>query len=74
LLDKPLDIFRLEPDGTMMWVEAVADFETAVARIESLAQQEAEYYVFDLRTGSRTIVGVERRQAASSQEQGAAAD
>jgi hypothetical protein len=74
LLDKPLDIFRLEPDGTMRWVEAVGDFETGKARIETLlAQQPAAYYIFDLRKGSRTAVAVERQQAAS-QEQGGAAD
>ena len=75
MVNKPFDIFRLEPDGAMIWVEAVADFETGKARIESLStQKEGEYYVFDLRTGSRTAVGVERPQAASSQGQGAAAD
>jgi hypothetical protein len=73
MVNKPLDIFRLEPDGSMMWVEAVADFETGKARIECISAERAgEYYLFDLRTGSRTAVAVERRQDASQREAAAA--
>ena len=72
MMDKPLDIFRLEPDGNLIWIDAVADLAMGKARIECVsAQRKGEYYVFDVRTGIRTAVPVEKQHAAS--EKGVAA-
>ena len=69
MIEKPLDIFRLEPDGSMVWVEAVVDFATGKSRIESIsAQRKSEYYIFNVRTGTRTAVAVERRGEAAPEQ------
>jgi hypothetical protein len=54
-----LDIFRIE-SGDLRWCEAVANMETAKARIEKLAIcSRGNYFVFDQKSGQRTDVRVE---------------
>jgi hypothetical protein len=54
-----LDIFRIE-SGDLRWCEAVANMETAKARIKKLALcSRGNYFVFDQKSGQRTDVRVE---------------
>ena len=54
-----LDIFRIE-SGDLRWCEAVANMETAKARIKKLALcSRRNYFVFDQKSGQRTDVRVE---------------
>jgi hypothetical protein len=53
------DIFRIE-SGDLRWCEAVANMETAKARIEKLAlSSQGNYFIFDQKSGKRTHVSVE---------------
>jgi hypothetical protein len=54
-----LDIFRIE-SGDLRWCEAVANMETAKARIQKLAlSSRGSYFIFDQRSGQRIHVRVE---------------
>jgi hypothetical protein len=54
-----LDIFRIE-SGDLRWCEAVANMETAKARIEKLAlSSRGNYFIFDQKSGQRIHVNVE---------------
>jgi hypothetical protein len=54
-----LDIFRIE-SGDLRWCEAVANMETAKARIKKLAlSSRGSYFIFDQRSGQRIHVRVE---------------
>jgi hypothetical protein len=54
-----LDIFRIE-SGDLRWCEAVANMETAKARIEKLAlSSRGNYFIFDQKSGKRIHVSVE---------------
>jgi hypothetical protein len=54
-----LDIFRIE-SGDLRWCEAVANMETAKARIEKLAlSSRGNYFIFDQKSGQRIHVSVE---------------
>jgi hypothetical protein len=45
------DILRRQADGSFIWVEAVADLETARAHLKDLfAKNAADYFVFDQRS------------------------
>ena len=51
-----LDIFRIE-SGDLRWCEAVANMETAKARIEKLAlSSRGNYFIFDQESGERIHV------------------
>jgi hypothetical protein len=46
-----LDIFKKDPSGNPLWIDAVADLETAQHRLRQLATAfPGEYFVFDQRT------------------------
>jgi len=50
----PLDIFRNEPHGTPLWIEACPDIETAKERIRVLAvSKPGEYFIFSATTGHK---------------------
>jgi 3-deoxy-D-manno-octulosonic-acid transferase len=51
-MDNPLDIFKKEKDGTLVWIAAVGELHTAAALVAELFQESpGEYCVFDRRTG-----------------------
>jgi hypothetical protein len=67
------DIFRRDGTGEPVWVEAVADLDTAKGRIIELsAQAPGQYVVFSQRSGqmvsSGTVVTSPRLHASSAKE------
>ena len=51
-MDNPLDIFKKEKDGTMVWIAAVGQLHTAAALVAELSEKcPGEYRVRDKRTG-----------------------
>ena len=54
----PLEIFRVEKDGALIWCEAVASVEVAKTRIDELAAMtSAQYVVVSRTTGHRRVFG-----------------
>lgn len=54
----PLEIFRVEKDGALVWCEAVMSVEVAKTRIDELAAMTpVQYVVVSLTTGHRRIFG-----------------
>ncbi len=52
-MDNPLDIFKQEKDGTLVWIAEVSQLHTAAALVADLFQASpGEYCVFDKRTGN----------------------
>jgi hypothetical protein len=50
----PLDIFKADPDGTVLWRGAAEDLVAAKARIKKLAlSSPGEYLILDQHTGQR---------------------
>jgi hypothetical protein len=50
-MDNPLDVFKKEKDGTMVWIAAVGQLHTAAALVAELYEKcPGEYRVFDKRT------------------------
>jgi len=46
-----LDIFKKDPGGNPIWIDAVADLETAQHRLSQLASAfPSEYFALDQRT------------------------
>jgi hypothetical protein len=63
----PFDVFKLEQDGSVRWLRAIADLEhakTYVVKILVIAAP-ADYLILNQRTGERTII-----QAATQQHDG----
>jgi hypothetical protein len=56
----PLDIFKIDPGGRMLWRGAVESFVAAKARIQKLAlsslSSPGEYLILDHDTGQRVLV------------------
>jgi hypothetical protein len=53
----PLDIFRNDPDGHVLWLGAVESFAAAKARIEKLERSSpGEYLILDQITGHQVCV------------------
>ena len=53
----PLDIFKTDPDGGVLWRDAVESVEAAKARIQRLAlSSPGEYPILDQNTGNRLRV------------------
>jgi hypothetical protein len=51
-MENPLDIFKKETDGTIVWIAAVGQLHTATALVAELSEKHpGEYRVFDKRTG-----------------------
>lgn len=54
----PLEIFRVEADGALVWCECADSLEIAVQRIGMLmATAPAEFVVVSLKTGHRRVFG-----------------
>lgn len=52
----PLEIFRLEADGAMVWCECADSLDIAVRRIEELnAKAPATFVVVSRKTGHRRV-------------------
>jgi hypothetical protein len=55
----PLDIFKTDSDGSILWRGAVETFVAARARIHTLAlSSPGEYLIFDQYTGQRILVAM----------------
>lgn len=53
----PLDIFKTDLDGGVLWRGAVENVEAAKARIQMLAiSSPGEYLILDQKTGQRVLV------------------
>jgi hypothetical protein len=56
---QPLDIFKTDSDGSVLWRGAAEDFVAAKRRIEKLAlSSPGEYLILDQKTGQRQRVRV----------------
>ena len=55
----PLEIFRVEKDGALVWCESVSTVEAGKARIDDLAvKTAAQYVIVSISTGHRRIFGI----------------
>lgn len=53
----PLDIFRLTPDGQLLWIAPAEDLSAAHRRIAILtASEPADYVIYSQKTGNKTFV------------------
>lgn len=68
----PLDIFKTDPDGGVLWRGAAEDFVSAKKCIEKLAiSAPGEYLILNQRTGqSQRVRAVARDNAALSSRDG----
>jgi hypothetical protein len=63
----PLDIFRVESDGHLVWRSAAEDLGTAQRRIRILmASEPADYVIYSQETGEKTVVRAEIQHARPS--------
>ncbi len=54
---QPLDIFKTNSDGSVLWRGAAESVEAAKARIQKLAlSSPGEYLILDQKTGQRVLV------------------
>jgi hypothetical protein len=52
----PLDVFRIDPDGAPVWLDAFADFQAAEAYIrKAMESKPARYFVFSQKTERKTF-------------------
>jgi hypothetical protein len=63
----PLDIFRVESDGHLVWRSAAENLETAQRRIRILmASEPADYVIYSQETGGKTVVRAENQHVRRS--------
>lgn len=56
----PFDIFRVSPDGQLLWCSAAVNLDSAQRRIRILmAIESADYVIFSQETGNKTVVRAE---------------
>jgi hypothetical protein len=56
----PLDIFRVESDGHLVWKTAAESLEAAQRRVKILmASEPGDYVIYSQQTGHRTIIRAE---------------
>jgi hypothetical protein len=61
----PLDVFKVEKDGTLRWLEVAETLEAAKARIAALgAKSPGEYVIYSQKTGNKTVVKTSKDQRA----------
>ena len=54
---EPLDIFKMQNDGTYLWKGAAETFELARTKVEKLATNApGQYMVFSQRTQEKTVI------------------
>jgi hypothetical protein len=57
----PLDIFRVESDGHLLWKAAAETLDAARRRIKILmASEPADYVIYSQQTGHKTLVRAEK--------------
>jgi hypothetical protein len=70
-MDSPVDIFRIEADGQMMWLGAADSLGEAKARVQEFAKSwAADYMIVNLTSGLRlTIAAAEASSPSASASQ-----
>ena len=59
----PFDIFRLDNDGTLRWLQTADSLQAATLRIEVLALSDpGEYVIFSQKTGNKTVINAGKQQ------------
>ena len=54
---EPLDIFKIQKDGTYLWKAAAENFEVATSKIQHLATiAPGDYMIFNQTTGKKTHI------------------
>jgi len=54
---RPLDIFKLEKDGSLLWKGTAENIEIARLSVKALlASSPADYLIFSPETGEKTII------------------
>jgi hypothetical protein len=57
----PLDVFKLEADGQLVWKAAAQTLEAAKLHVQVLmASEPADYVIFSQQTGHKTIIKADR--------------
>jgi hypothetical protein len=63
----PLDIFRVESTGRLLWRAAATDMDAATRRVRILmASEPSDYIIYSQETGNKTIVSREPQPAPPS--------
>ena len=63
----PLDVFKVEADGNLLWLEAAQTLDAAKARIAVLgAKSPGEYVIYSQKTGNKTVIKTGKDQLAES--------
>lgn len=58
----PLDIFRVTPDGQLLWKTTAESLESAHRRVRILMTSEpGEYVIYSQETGHKTIVRMQEQ-------------
>ena len=53
----PFDIFRLDEDGSLQWLQTADNLQAAKLRIEVLAlSNPGQYVIFSQKTGHKTVI------------------
>lgn len=53
----PFDIFRLDKDGSLQWLQTADSLQSAQLRIEVLGlSAPGQYVIFSQKTGHKTVV------------------
>jgi hypothetical protein len=66
IMTPPFDIFQVETDGNVRWLEAAVTFEGAKARVQELALRlPGEYLLLDQKTGNRLVIKLDGVDGAS---------
>lgn len=61
----PLDVFRVEADGHLRWLEAAQTLDAAKARIAALGTiSPGEYVIYSQKTGNKTVIKTGKDQRA----------
>ena len=56
-MPRPLDIFKLEDDGSILWKGTAETLEVAKLSVKMLAETSpGDYLIFSPETGERTVV------------------
>lgn len=55
-MSPPFNIFKVQSDGRLLWMESVGDMERAKARVKKLATSSPGEYVITAQTGERISI------------------
>ena len=66
------DIFRLEENDGVLWIQALSTLEEVNRRLRELLTADGRYLILDLRTGSRQIVDAANFLSVAAQDLSAA--